>query len=209
MGPVTELHVREDWGLVRLVYMPALAVGIFLSKWLPFLAFATIRFNPCFLCWLIARWGNHLEEYYKAKPLVKITDSGIVHEDGGEPVEYGWSDITAVSMHRRNIIPPWRTNGSTEITPPYWLAISVRNSDDEPNDDSPGPGGSESYAERSRRPDGGTELDTVSTRTICLWPRQVVGGLSSLMRFAKELQRCLIAECEQGTIPCLIPASKG
>ena len=206
MRRVTELHVRGDWGLVRLIYVPALAVAFLMIKWLPFLAVASIRINPCFLCWLVSRWGNQVEEYYNAKPILKITDGGIVHEDGGEPTEYGWSEITSVVMHRRNNIPPWRTNGSTEVTPPYWLAISLRDPDYKADDGAVFSEG-DSYAERSRRPDGGREIDTEGARTICIWPRQVVGGLFSLMRFAKELQRCLIAVCEQGTIPCLVPAA--
>lgn len=46
-------------------------------------------------------------------------------------------------------------------------------------------------------------------RTICVWPRQVVGGLFSLMRFAKELQRQLIGASDRGEIPSLLPSVKG
>lgn len=203
MGRVTELHVREDWGLVRLIYVPALALALSLSRWLPLLAVVTIRINPCFLCWLVSRWGHQIEEYYNAKPILQITDNGIVYEDGCEPVEYGWAEITGVVMFRRNNIPPWRTDGSTEIAPPYWLAVSVRDPDYEP-DDGAVFREEDRYSQRSRRPEGGVEIQTEGVRAITVWPRQVVGGLFSLMRFAKELQRQLIRRADEGEIPLLL-----
>ena len=204
MGRVTELHVREDWGLVRLIYVPALALALSMSRWLPFLAVVTIRINPCFLCWLVSRWGHQIEEYYNAKPLLRLTENGVVYEDGCAPVEYGWADISGVVMFRRNNIPPWRTDGSTEIAPPYWLAVSVR----DPNykkDDGAAFREGDSYAERSRRPEGGAEIEMEGVRAITIWPRQVVGGLFSLMRFAKELQRQLVLRANEGQIPLLLP----
>ena len=190
MGRVTELHVREDWGLVRLIYVPALALALSLSRWLPLLAVVTIRINPCFLCWLVSRWGHQIEEYYNAKPILQITDNGIVYEDGCEPVEYGWAEITGVVMFRRNNIPPWRTDGSTEIAPPYWLAVSVRDPDYEP-DDGAVFREEDRYSQRSRRPEGGVEIQTEGVRAITVWPRQVVGGL-------------LIRRADEGEIPLLL-----
>ena len=79
-------------------------------------------------------------------------------------------------MHRRSTIPFWRTDGRVKTgTPPFWLAITLR----EPAKD--------------------------LHRTICIWPRQVVGGLFSLMRFAKELQRHLVERADRGEIPRLMP----
>ena len=139
----------------------------------------------------------------------EMTDlAGRAKEGKLQPNEYQGGTASLSNMHRRNNIPPWRTDGSTEITPPYWLAISVLDPDYKRDDGAVFSEGN-SYAERSRRPDGGREIDTEGTRTICIWPRQVVGGLFSLMRFAKELQRCLITVCNQGTIECLMPAAEG
>lgn len=203
MERVTELRVRADWGIIRLIYLPLLVVGLAAIRVLPWVAVISIRAWPCGICMLLARWFNHLDESISGKPILQITGRGITYEDGGEPTEYGWAEIIGVVMHRRNNIPPWRTDGSTEITPPFWLAISVRDSDYKQPEAAELAG--ESYAERSRRPDDGWEIDAEGTRTICIWPRQVVGGLFSLMRFAKELQRCLVELCERGEIDCMVP----
>ena len=56
----------------------------------------------------------------------------------------------------------------------------------------------------ARRPEGGAEIETEGLRAITVWPRQVVGGLFSLMRFAKELQRQLIRRADEGEIPLLL-----
>ena len=208
MGRVTELRVRADWGFIRFAYLPLLVAALAIIRVLPWVALISVRLVPCGICMLLARWANHIDESIGGKPILQINDRGIVYEDGGEPTEYSWSEITGVVMPRRNNIPPWRTDGSTEITPPYWLAISVLDPDYKRDDGAVFSEGN-SYAERSRRPDGGREIDTEGTRTICIWPRQVVGGLFSLMRFAKELQRCLITVCNQGTIECLMPAAEG
>ena len=205
MGRVTELRVRADWGLVRFAYLPLLVAGLAALRFLPFAAKMTVRAAPCAICFLFVRWTNHIEESIGCKPILQISQNGIVYEDGGEPTEYGWDEILGVVMHRRNNIPPWRTDGSLEIAPPFWLAISVRDPDYKPDEDAAFDEG-QSYAERSRRPEGGAEIDTEGVRTITIWPRQVVGGLFALMRFARELQRNLITLSTQGAIPRLMPA---
>jgi hypothetical protein len=80
-----------------------------------------------------------------------------------------------IALHRRSSIPLWRTNGSLEIGTPRF------------------------WLEISVRQRGN------QVRRICVWPRQVVGGLFSLMRFARELQRKLIAVADGGGIPSLLP----
>jgi hypothetical protein len=207
MGRVTELRVRADWGFIRFAYLPLLVAGLAVARFLPWVAVVTVRAAPCAICYLLVRWGNHIEESIGCKPILQITQNGLAYEDGGELIEYGWGEITGVVMHRRNNIPPWRTDGSTEIAPPYWLAISVRDPDFKVDDGAVYKEG-DSYAERSRRPDGGREIDTEGLRVITIWPRQVVGGLFSLMRFARELQGRLLEICAQGTIPCLIPPAE-
>jgi hypothetical protein len=203
MGRVTELRVRADWGFVRFAYLPLLVVGLAAIRFLPWVAAIMLRAAPCAICFLLARWFNHIEEAVGRKPILQITDGGIIYEDGGEPIEYGWGEISGVVMHRRNNIPPWRTDGSTEIAPPFWLAISVRDPDFKPDDGAVFSEG-DSYVERRRRVDGGREIDTEGVRTITVWPRQIVGGLFAMMRFARELQRRLLEMCEGGTIPCLV-----
>ena len=167
MGRVTALRVRGDWQLVRIVYLPAAAVGL-------------TPLQPCALCLFCRWWGHHLEEWISRKSLFEITDGGLRHEDGGRPVEFGWADITGVVLHRRSTIPLWRTGGRTRSgRPPFWLAISVR---------------------AASAPSGGE-----AQRTICIWPRQVVGGLFALMRFATELQRQLSERAARGEISDLRP----
>lgn len=71
--------------------------------------------------------------------------------------------------------------------------------------------GTEGYIDRSRYSDigggGGNsgKADEDDIRTICIWPRQVVGGLFSLVRFAREMQRRLIQMADRGEIPNLLP----
>ena len=165
MGRFTELRVRNDWQFVRFVYLPAAAVGL-------------TPFHPCALCTFCWWWGHHLEEWVSRKTLFRVTDTGLHYEDGGRPMLYGWSEIEGVALHRRNPIPLWRTDGDIKTgTPPFWLAITVR--------------------ERGKRTD--------DLRTICVWPRQVRGGLFSLMRFAKELQLQLLERADRGEIRRLMP----
>jgi hypothetical protein len=239
MARVTELRIRPDWGFVKFAYLPALAVGIAASKWLlPALA-VSVRVAPCGICVCLRRWANHMEEWYNRKPLLQISETGLRYEDGDEPVEFFWGDVVGVVMHRRNWIPPWRTNGSTEITPPYWLTIAVR---DEPQSigadegyidrrrylpphgslagaqltrrgaDEEKQGSSEGYVDRRSYSAVTTISSEAATeqnlRIICIWPRQVVGGLFSLMRFAKELQRYLIEAADRGEIPSLLPTQR-
>jgi hypothetical protein len=244
MARVTELRIRADWGLVKVAYLPALAAGMGASKFFWPLILFSFRIAPCGLCVLLSRWGNHVEEWMRCKPLFQITDFGLRYEDGGAPAEYDWSDIVGIVMHRRNTIPPWRTNGSTEITPPFWLSISVRGEpprligsqdgylDRErylehysdmtgelieaaaPTQDNEEVGlSTEGYIDRSRYLGPATDDCDSSTKnegdgditTICVWPRQVVGGLFSLVRFARELQLHLIERSERGEIPSLLP----
>jgi hypothetical protein len=235
MSRVTELRIRADWGLVKFAYLPVLAAGIASSKYLWPVALFSFRVAPCGICILLSRWGHHIEEWFNRKPLLRLTDYGFQHEDGGEPVEYAWSDVLVVSVHRRNTIPPWRTNGSTEITPPYWLSITVREGS-QPRSMDEGyidrdrylPSHASMLGEAQNRPrDAADEIElsgqgyvdrstfsavTVidsslaadeNIRTICVWPRQVVGGLFSLMRFARELQRQLLERADRGEIPML------
>jgi len=142
--------------------------------YLPAAAVGLVPFEPCALCIFCCWWGHHIEEWARRKPLLRITDDGLRYEDGGKPVRYQWRDITGIALHRRNTIPLWRTNGSLEIGTPRF------------------------WLAISVRQHG----DQV--RTICVWPRQVVGGLFSLMRFARELQRSLIAVADRGEIPLLL-----
>lgn len=167
MGRVTELRVRADWQFIRFVYLPTLGLGL-------------LPFQPCAICVFCSWWGHHLEEWARRKPLFQITDSGLRYEDGGKSIEYAWSDIQGIALLRKNDIPFWRTDGSTELGEPrFWLSITVR--------------------ERGKK--AGQE----AMRTICVWPRQVVGGLLSLMRFGKTLQQRLINVSAQGEIPSLLP----
>jgi hypothetical protein len=238
MARVRELRIRSDWGFVKFAYLPLVAGGALATKLFWPILFVSFRF-PCAICILISRWGNHVEEWLNCKPLLQITDTGLRYEDGCEPVDYAWEDIVGIVLHRRNRIPPWRTDGSTQITPRYWLAISVRG---EPEltgandgyinrsrylqdyssytgppigDAVPKPTridfGADGYVDRSQyshseetRSDEAEE----EVATICVWPRQIVGGLFSLVRFAKELQRQLILVSDRGEIPSLLP-SKG
>ena len=244
MAGVTELRVRADWGFVKFAYLPALVAGIAASKYLVPAVAMSVRAAPCAICVLFSRWAHHLEEWYNCKPLLRITDTGLRYEDGGEALEYDWGDVLGVIMHRRNTIPPWRTNGSVAITPPFWLSITVRG---EPRRTSDGyvdrsrylehysnvtaetvpserrvgeaPAitiSSEGYIDRSRYLDSDSSNSSATgtgdgedVRTICVWPRQVVGGLFSLMRFAKELQRHLLERADSGEIPMLIDRPKG
>ena len=43
-------------------------------------------------------------------------------------------------------------------------------------------------------------------REICVWPRQVVGGLPALFRFAKTLQTALRAAADRGETPSRLPS---
>jgi hypothetical protein len=143
--------------------------------YLPAAAVGLVPFEPCALCIFCFWWGHHLEEWARSKPLFRITDDGLRYEDGGKPVRYHWCDITMIALHRRSSIPLWRTNGSLEIGTPRF------------------------WLEISVRQRGN------QVRRICVWPRQVVGGLFSLTRFARELQRKLIAVADGGGIPSLLP----
>lgn len=148
--------------------------------YLPAAAVGMTPLHPCALCTFCWWWGHHLEEWISRKAIFQITDAGLRYEDGGKPIHYRWSDIQGVVLHRRSPIPFWRTDGDVKTgKPPFWLAITLR--------------------------EGGKSDDKEEPRTICVWPRQVVGGLYSLMRFAKELQRQLIERANHGEIPRLMP----
>ena len=145
--------------------------------YLPTAAVGLTPLEPCALCIFCKWWGHHIEEWVRRKPLFRITEQGLRYEDGSKPREFAWADISGITLYRRNRIPLWRTNGGIGVASPrFWLAISVRD-----------PGSSS------------------SGRTICIWPRQVVGGLFSLTRFARELQRHLIERSDRGEIPSLLP----
>lgn len=204
MGRVTELRVRADWGLVRFAYLPLLVAGLAAARFLPFVGVVLLRAAPCAVCYLMTRWVNHIEEWTGAKPILQITDQGLTCEDGEEAVEYGWSEIVGVVMHRRNPVPLWRTGGALEIAPPYWLSVSVRDSDYQ-SDDGAVFEETSRYVDRRRRPEGADEAEAEGVRSIILWPRQVRGGLFSLMRFAKELQLQLLDRAHRGEIPRLLP----
>ena len=147
--------------------------------YLPAIAVGLTPFHLCSLCIFCSRWGHHIEEWIGRKPLFRITEAGLRYEDGGTPIEYGWPTITGIVLHRRNTIQFWKTDGDIGIASPrFWLAISMY------------------------------EATKGETHTICIWPRQVVGGLFSLARFARELQSHLIERSERGEIPSLLP-SKG
>lgn len=166
MARVTELRVRSDWQFIRIVYLPALSIGL-------------TPFHLCAMCTFCSWWGHHVEEWVNRKPMFRIAEDGIRYEDGGRPVTYRWADISGIALHRRGTIPFWQTGGEIKTgTPRFWLAISVLHA----------PGN--------------------QPRTISIWPRQVVGGLPSLVRFAKELQRRLVLVSARGEIPSLLPAKK-
>jgi hypothetical protein len=46
-------------------------------------------------------------------------------------------------------------------------------------------------------------------QTICVWPRQVVGGLPALYRFATALQTALVRAAERGETPLRTPRDLG
>lgn len=194
MKRIAQLHVRSDWGFIKFAYLPLVVAGAVASKLLwPALA-VSFRCAPCGICALFARWTNHIEEWVNVKPVLAVTDYGLLHEDGGEPCEYSWEEILAISLHRRNDIPPWRTNGSAELGPPFWLAITVRDPNLQPQQD---------VEEGYTRPydwDG----NLAGTITITAWPRQVEGGLMALARFAKTLQFELVERATSGAVPSLL-----
>jgi len=201
---VTELHVRADWSFIRFAYLPLIVAGLTATRLLPIGAAISFRVAPCGMCSLLRRWGNHIEEAVRRKPILKLVDGGISYEDGDEAILYALNEIAGVTMHRRNDIPPWRTNGSLEIAPPFWLSITVRDDDFVPVDNRSARLRN-SYAERSRRTAEDDAADKIGYRTIVIWPRQIIGGLFAMMRFAHELQRRLILAAEAGEIPLLLP----
>ena len=231
MARVTELRIRADWGFVKVAYLPLVAGGAVATKLFWPILIVGIRFS-CAICVLLSRWGNHFEEWLNCKPLLQITDYGLRYEDGCEPVEFGWSDIVGISLHRKNWIPFWKTDGGSGFGPPFWLAISVRGapkrlrsndgyvdrskylSDDGAASSNQKPEridfGTDGYVDRGQysavATTGGAADEDITT--ICVWPRQIVVGLFSLVRFAKELQRQLILVSDRGEIPSLLP-SKG
>jgi hypothetical protein len=147
--------------------------------YLPAASIALTPFHLCAFCTFCNWWGQHVEEWVNRKPMFRITDDGIRYEDGSKPVTYRWADIAGIALHRRGTVPLWKTGGEIKTgTPRFWLAVTVLHA----------PG---------HQP-----------RTICVWPRQVVGGLSSLVRFAKELQRRLVQVSDRGEIPSLLPSKK-
>lgn len=204
MGRVTELRVRAEWGFIRFAYLPLLVAGLAAARFLPWVGVVLLRGAPCAVCFLLGRWFNHIEEWAGAKPILQITDRGLLCEDGEEPVEYGWDEITSVVMHRRNPVPLWRTGGAFEIAPPYWLSVSVRDPDFQIDDGAIFEEG-DRYVDRRRRPEGEEKKESEGERTIVLWPRQIQGGLFSLMRFAKELQLHLLDRAHRGEIQRLMP----
>ncbi|HEX6740631.1 MAG TPA: hypothetical protein VF079_02400, partial [Sphingomicrobium sp.] len=142
-------------------------------------------------------------EWLNGKPLLRIAPDGLEHEDGGEAEFIPWSEVLGVALCRRNPIPPWRTNGSIEIAPPFWLTIAVRDHSERPDDED---GKTRGYVV-PYDVDESTAAE-VPTRALCFWPRQVKGGLWSLVRFARELQGNLIAASERNEIPNLRPAEE-
>lgn len=194
MGPVTELKVRTDWAIVRLAYLPLLGCGLWFSKLLIPFALVSLRINLCGICVVFNRWVEHAAEGANATPLLQITDFGLQYENGGEPDAYDWKDIYGVTLHRRNRIPPWKTGGSVVVTPPFWLTVTVRDLN---------PAKVERPAERGYVVPFDEVLandDDEPAIAICVWPRQIRGGLFSLVRFAKALQVELVRRARDGEI---------
>lgn len=195
MGQVTELKVRHDWALVRFAYLPLIGAGLWFSKLLFPVAVMSMRINACFVCALLYRWSEHIEEGLQSKPLLQLADFGLLYENGGEPDAYDWKDIYGVTLHRRNRIPPWKTGGSVVVTPPYWLTVTVRDLDP-PDHEKPAERGYVVPFDEDPMLD-----DDEPAVAICVWPRQVRGGLFSLVRFAKMLQLELVRRARDGEIP--------
>jgi hypothetical protein len=147
-----------------------------------YLPAASIGMTPihlCAVCIFCSWWGHHLEEWVNRKPMFRITNDGIRYEDGGKPVTYRWADISGIALHRRGTVPFWKTGGEIKTgTPRFWLELSV------------------------------VQVPGHQPRPYCVWPRQVVGGLWSLVRFAKEPQRQLVRVSNHGEIPSLLPRKK-
>ncbi|WP_118856424.1 hypothetical protein [Sphingomonas mesophila] len=204
MRPVDQLQIRGDWGFVRIFYVPAFAAGLAATKLWPAAAAISLRINLCFLCEFVSRWGHHVEEWANHKPLLAITEEGLLHEDGGKAEIIDWQRVIGVALHRRNPIPPWRTNGSTGWTPPFWLAIHIAQ-----------PAGAEGQSSAATIGSGGgyvVQRDIFGESpddyyTIAVWPRQIAGGLPRLARFARQLQRTLAGLAADGRIPMLVPAA--
>lgn len=121
---VTELYTRSDWGFVKFAYVPVLLMSVVTLKFVPGLVAVRVGFPLCGLCALFARWGNHVEEWYNAKPLLRVAEHGLIQEDGGPPILYPWADITDVALFRR--VAPWLANGTVGPAPPFWLAIRAQ-----------------------------------------------------------------------------------
>lgn len=167
------LYVRTDWGLVRLIYLPALFLLALAAMFLPALAALKLRVGiGCSICQLLEQWGHRAEEWYNAKPLLALTDDGLAYEDGGPRVIYGFTELTGIAIQRR--IAPWLTNGHASINPRYWLTLQIRN---------PKFGQKRTMYFRS--------YDEPEFLFINVWPREVAGGLLRLRRFAGSLKQSI------------------
>ena len=166
MRRVTGLRVRGDWQLVRIVYLPAAAIGL-------------TPIHPCALCEFCRWWGHHLEEWISRKSLFEISDAGLRYEDGGKHIEFGWSDIEAVALHRRSTIPFWRTDGRVKTGTPPFVAGD--------------------YPSRTRQGYAPDDLHLAATGR---------GWLVFADALCEELQRHLVERADRGEIPRLMPEKR-
>lgn len=175
MRDTDRVYVRTDWGLVRLFYVPAVFLLVAALMFIPALAAIKFRFAiGCGVCWSLKHWGHRSEEWLNAKPLLEITAEGVAHEDGGDRVIYKFADIDGIALQRRKA--PWLTNGHSNFNPPIWLTLRIRN------------------PQISVDTKGFFKSEPAKHLFIDVWPREVVGGLLHLRRFAGTLQKHVSGE---------------
>jgi hypothetical protein len=181
-GPVTSLYVRTDWGLARIVYVPALFLTVAAITFVPALAAVKFKISIgfCGLCSFMKHWGHRAEEWINAKPLLEICNEGLAYEDGGKRVVYPFQSISGLAMQRR--IRPDKTNGHLGFNPPVWLTLKIKNSDRE-----------KPYATDFL---GRTMSEFIY---IDVWPREIYGGLFMLRRFSKALARQIEIQTQSQT----------
>lgn len=161
-----------------MIYIPAVFLFALAVLFLPALATVKFRFFFSFgICAALKHWAHRAEEWYNAKPLLVIMQSGLAYEDGGKRVVHDLSAITGIALQRR--IAPWLTNGHMSINPRYWLTLRVRN----PH-----------FGEV--RKSSFFKSDEPEFLFIDVWPREVEGGLLRLRRFAESLKLAIESQLQ-------------
>jgi hypothetical protein len=94
------IHLRADWAVVRIAYVPALLLAMLALFLLPAVKLR-IGIGLCGCCAFWRQWTHRIEECWSGKPILHYSSVGVRHEDGGDATLIAWADVIHIGFHRR------------------------------------------------------------------------------------------------------------